>query len=72
MNMDFITGLPRSHMKHDSILVIVDILTKSTHFLSIKTTHSAEDYAMLYIQEVARLYGVPDSIISDRGSQFTA
>ncbi|KAH0639444.1 hypothetical protein KY285_036030 [Solanum tuberosum] len=70
--MDFITGLPRFRGQHDSIWVIVDRTTKSAHFLSVKTTLSAEDYAKLYIQEVVRLHGVPVSIISDRGAQFTA
>ncbi|KAH0712366.1 hypothetical protein KY289_008325 [Solanum tuberosum] len=51
INMDFITGLPRSHRQHDSIWVIVDKMTKSTHLLRVKTTHSVEDYAKLYIQE---------------------
>jgi len=72
INMDFITGLPRSRRQHDSIWVIVDRMTKSAHFLPVKTTHSAEDYAKLYIQEIVRLHGVPISIISDRGAQFTA
>jgi len=72
INMDFITGFPRSRRQHDSIWVIVDRMTKSAHFLPVKTTHSAEDYARLYIQEVVRLHGVPVSIISDRGAQFTA
>ncbi|KAH0636311.1 hypothetical protein KY290_036738 [Solanum tuberosum] len=65
-NMDFITGLQRSRRQHDSIWVIVDQMTKSSHFLPIKTTHSTEDYAKLYLQEVVRLHGVPVSIISDR------
>ncbi|KAH0695075.1 hypothetical protein KY285_022172 [Solanum tuberosum] len=52
INMDFITGLPRSRMQHDSIWVSVDRMTKSAHFLPVKTTHSTEDYAKLYIQEV--------------------
>ncbi|WMV23032.1 hypothetical protein MTR67_016417 [Solanum verrucosum] len=52
INMDFITGLPRSRRQHDSIWVIVDRMTKSAQFLPIKTTNSAEDYAKLYIQEV--------------------
>ena len=52
-------------------LVIVDRVTKSTHFLAIKTTDSAEDYAKLYINEIVRLHEVPLSIISDRGPQFT-
>ncbi|KAL3360779.1 hypothetical protein AABB24_013964 [Solanum stoloniferum] len=72
INMDFITGFPRSRRQHDSIWVIVDRMTKSAHFLPVKITHSAEDYAKLYIQEVVRLHGVPVSIISDRGAQFTA
>ncbi|WMV23979.1 hypothetical protein MTR67_017364 [Solanum verrucosum] len=70
INMDFITGLPQSRRQHDSIWVIVDRMTKSAHFLPVKTTHSAEDYAKLYVQEVVRLHGVPVSIISARGAQF--
>jgi len=72
INMDFIIGLPRSYHKFDSIWVIVDRLTKSAHFLPVKTTYTAEDYAKLYIKEIVRLHGVPVSIISDRGAQFTA
>ena len=72
INMDFITGLPRSRRQHDSIWVIVDRMTKSAHFLPVKTTHSVEDYAKLYIKEIVKLHGVPVSIISDRGAQFTA
>ena len=70
--MDFIMGLPRSNRKFDSIWVIVDRLTKSAHFLPVRSTYTAEDYAKLYIKEIVRLHGVPVSIISDRGAQFTA
>ncbi|CAN4114237.1 unnamed protein product [Withania somnifera] len=72
INMDFITGLPRSFRKFDSIWVIVDRLTKSAHFLPVKTNYTAKEYARLYIKEIVRLHGVPISIISDRGAQFTA
>nr|AAT39297.2 Gag-pol protein, putative [Solanum demissum] len=72
INMDFITGLPKSHRQHDSIWVIVDQMTKSAHFLPVRTTNIAEDYAKLYVQEIVRLHGIPISIISDRGAQFTA
>ncbi|KAH0707222.1 hypothetical protein KY290_011779 [Solanum tuberosum] len=65
INMDFIIGLPRTHMQH-SIWEIVDRVTKSAHLLAIKTTDSAEDYAKLNINEIVRLHGVPLSIISDR------
>ena len=70
--MDFITGLPRLHRKFDSIWVIVERLTKSAHFLPLRATFTAKDYAGLYIREIVRLHGVPVSIISDRGAQFTA
>ncbi|WMV24482.1 hypothetical protein MTR67_017867 [Solanum verrucosum] len=64
--MDFITGLPRTRRQHDSIWVIVDKVTKSAHFLAVKTTDSVKDYAKLYINEIFRLDGVALSIISDR------
>ena len=47
-------------------------MTKSDTILSVKATHSAEDFAELYIQKIVRLHGVQVSIISERGVQFTA
>ena len=49
INTNFITGLPRTRRQHDSIWVIVDRMTKSSRFLAVKTTYSAEDYAKLYL-----------------------
>ncbi|WVZ80504.1 hypothetical protein U9M48_027974 [Paspalum notatum var. saurae] len=72
ITMDFIVGLPRTPKGNDSIWVIVDRLTKSAHFIPVKATHNAPRLAELYIQNVLRLHGVPISIISDRGPQFTA
>ena len=46
-------------------------MTKSSCFLAVKTTNSVEDYDKFYINEIVRLHGVPLSIISDRGPQFT-
>ena len=51
--------------------VIVDRLTKSAHFIPVKVTYNTEKLAKLYISEIVRLHGVPLSIISDRGTQFT-
>ena len=64
--MDFVVELPKSKRHFDSIWVIVDRMTKSAHFLPVKTSYSAEDYAKLYIREMVKLHGVPLSIISDR------
>ena len=66
--MDFVVGLPRTQRGYDSIWVIVDRLTKSAHFLPIKTTNSVAQYAQLYIKHIVSLHGVPISIISDRGT----
>ena len=70
--MDFIVGLPRSNKGMDSIWVIVDRLTKSAHFLPIKTIYNADKLATIYIDEIVRLHGVPVSIVSDRDSKFTS
>ena len=72
INMYFSTGFPRTRRQPDSIWLILDRMTKCSRFLAVKTTYSAEDYATLYINEILRLHGVPLSIISDRGPQFTS
>jgi Integrase core domain. len=70
--MDFVVGLPRSQKGYDSIWVIVDRLTKSAHFLPVKSTYPLERYAKLYIDEIVRLHGAPVSIVSDRDPRFTS
>ena len=70
--MDFIVGLPKTSKGYDSIWVIVDRLTKSAHFLPVKTTHTAKQYAQLYMDRIVSLHGIPKTIISDRGTQFIA
>ena len=70
--MDFVVGLPCTLGKFDAIWVIVDRLTKSAHFVPVQTTYNSEKLAKIYIREIVRLHGVPISIISDRGTQFTS
>ena len=72
ITMDFVVGLPRSQRQYDSIWVIVDRLTKSAHFLPVKTTYSVFKLAQVYVEQIVRLYGVPMSIVSDKGAQFTS
>ncbi|XP_070010334.1 uncharacterized protein [Nicotiana sylvestris] len=55
INMDFLVRLPRTPCKFNSIWVIVDRLTKSAHFLPVKSTDKAEQYAQLYIREIVNL-----------------
>jgi hypothetical protein len=70
--MDFIMGLPRTRDGYDSIWVIVDRLTKVTHFIIVKTTYKGARFAELYIFRIVCLHGVPKKIVSDRGTQFTS
>jgi len=72
ISMDFIVGLPLTQKGHDSIWVIVDRLTKSAHFIPVRSTYRPSDYAELYISQIVSLHGVPRTIISDTGPQFTA
>jgi hypothetical protein len=72
ISMDFIIGLPTTQKGNDSIWVIIDRLTKSAHFLPVKTTYRPPQYADRYISEIVRLHGVRRTIVSDKGSQFTA
>jgi hypothetical protein len=72
ISMDFIVGLPRTQKGNDAIWVIVDKITKVSHFIPIRETHRAEKLAELYIDNILRLHGAPRSIVSDRGPQFTA
>ena len=70
--MDFIDGLPRSRKGNESIWVIVDRLTKSAHFIPVRSNRTAASLAQLYVKEVVRLHGVPSSIVSDRDPLFTS
>jgi len=68
---DFITKLPLAQ-GYDSILVVVDRLTKMVYFIPTTEKTLAEGSARLFRDNVWKLHGLPESIISDRGPQFAA
>ena len=68
---DFIVKLPLSR-GYDSILVVCDRLTKMVHFIPTMEKTSAEGLVVLFRDHVWKLYGLPESIISDQGAQFAA
>jgi hypothetical protein len=72
IGMDFVTGLPRTQKGNDSIWVIIDRLTKVSHFIPVKTTFGGATLARIYLKEIVRLHGIPRKIVSDRGTQFTS
>lgn len=68
--MDFVESLPKTKKNHDAIWVIVDRLTKSTHFLPHHTNQFVEDLAKQYISKIMRLHRIPISINSEWDARF--
>jgi hypothetical protein len=70
--MDFIVVFPLTTRRHNSIFVVVDTLTKSAHFILVRTMYRTLDIARVFVNDIVRLHGVPRRIIFDRGSVFTS
>jgi len=68
--MDFITDLPKSE-GYDTILVVIDRLTKMSHFIPSAKDLGAQQFANLFMKEIVRLHGLPHDMITDRGTLFT-
>ena len=71
LTVDFITKLPVVVGK-DAILVVYDWLSKMIHFVATTKGTSAEGLARLFQDNVWKLHGLPESVVSDRGPQFAA
>ena len=71
ISADFITKLPLAQ-GYDLILVVVDRLTKIAHFIPTTEKTTAGGLARLFRDNIWKLYGLPESIILDRGPQFAA
>ena len=75
LSMDMITDLPPVTYKggwYDSILVVVDRFTKWAIFIPCRKGLTSEGLAELFTDRVYRQFGLPESIVSDRGSIFTS
>lgn len=72
VSMDLIERLPTTPDGFDSILVVVDRLTKMAKFIPTTTSLTAEELARLYLRHVFSKHGVPHDIVCDRGSEFTS
>lgn len=53
-------------------MVVVDKLSKSAHFIPVKSTHKAADITEIFLKEIFRLHGAPKVVISDRDVKFTS
>jgi len=69
ISMDFIVKLPTSN-GYDSILVVVDKLSKYGHFIPIKHPYSAKNIVEVFAKEIVRLHRIPASIVSDKDPSF--
>ena len=77
ITMDFIVKLPLSkdtvpNIKYDSIIVVVDRLTKYAHFILWKEKRNAKDLAKVILKVIIANHGIPQNIISDRDKLFTS
>ena len=72
ISLDFIIGLPKTQKQNDSIMVVIDKVSKSTHFIPVKSTFKAINIAQIFMKEIFRLHGVPKMVISDREVKFTS
>jgi len=70
ISIDFITSLPRSKKQNESVMVVVDKLSKVVHFIPVKSTYKAVNIVDVLMKEVFRLHGIPRIIISDKDVKF--
>lgn len=70
ITMDFITGLPRSGTGYDMIMVVVDRFSKMAHFIPAHKRLNAAACARLFSDNVIKLHGVPQRIVSDKDIRF--
>jgi hypothetical protein len=70
ISMDFIIGLPRSTKQNDAIMVVVDKLSKVSHFIPIKSNCKEIYIANIFMKYTFIMHGMPKEIISDRDKKF--
>ena len=56
ISLDFVTRLPRNQNLNDSIMVLVDKLSKESHFIPVKTTYKAANIADIFLKQIFRLH----------------
>jgi len=71
LSVDFVVKLPESS-GYDTIMTVVDFVSKRVHFVPTHTTVTAEEAARLFLHHVWKLYSLPKRVVSDRRPQFIA
>jgi hypothetical protein len=71
VNIDFVTKLPMSKSGNDTIVKIIDALTKRVRWFGTKDAElSAEIFARLFLDHYVRAHGIPKAIVTDRDVRF--
>ena len=71
ISLDFITRLPKNQKQSDSIITVIDKLSKETHFIHVKTTYKDANIADIFIKDFFWLYRISKVIISYRDLNCT-
>ena len=71
ISLNFVTCLPKNQKQNDSIMVVVEKLSKEAHIIPVKTTHIVSNIVDIFMKEIFRLHGIPKVIIYDRDPKFT-
>ena len=71
ISLDFIPDLPEAKGKN-TIRLVIDRLTKQQHSIPCTKEMSSEDLAMMYLHEIWREHGMPNTVTSDRGAVFVS
>ena len=71
VTIDHVTGVPKTANKHNAVAVFVDELTEYVILGPCSKESSGADWAYMFIDNVYVHFGLPEHILSDRGTQFT-
>ena len=63
---DMIPKTKTKQKKNDSIMVVVDKLSKETHFIPIKSTYKAMNIVDISMKDISSLHGIPKITTTDR------
>ena len=72
ISLDFVGPLPKTPSGHDFLLNVVDKFSKAVHLIACTKEVTAAEVAQLVYDQVVRLHGFPEAIISDRDTRFTS
>jgi len=72
ISLDFFRTLPRVKSGFESILMVVDSLTKVAHIIMMKSITTVVDLAKVFVQEIFRLHNMPKILVSDKDVKFSS